>query len=230
MFFTTRTSAAAPTYKEIRACGRALMNKVLDGLHRPEFDTIQAARRMTLPTSGKTLIFAGQTDMNAFADFCLLEHRAAGQRLLDHCDPAQMGLSALETEILQAMLESRTSLFEAVAVELSANQVELRDLLEPQRPNVMLTDIGLSETLYELAARVVMFMRVAAVRNFNVSGGFFFLFNVEDAPRLLQSYRHRMKKVAPADWSEQKFVCFYRLHRRFGAEQMGAEVGYTNVT
>lgn len=49
-------------YQEIRAAGKQMTGKITDAMRHPEFDMIRTAKRVGLPTVGKTLIFGGEVD------------------------------------------------------------------------------------------------------------------------------------------------------------------------
>ena len=45
---------------------------------------IKAATMLTLPVSERTLLFDGETDMNALADFWIHELRRGGKIMMEH--------------------------------------------------------------------------------------------------------------------------------------------------
>lgn len=56
-------------YQEIRAAGKSMHAKALEAARHPDFLPARIAKRMTLPTSGRTLIFDGGVAQSAFFDF-----------------------------------------------------------------------------------------------------------------------------------------------------------------
>lgn len=206
-------------YQELRVAGRSLYEKMIQASDREAFSPIRIAKRMTLPVLGRTLVMRGETDQAALSDYWLFEYRAGGRTLVHSVDPVAAGLSPVETELLQAFAGSRTSLFRAVAVRDATPEVQLQDLLEPERPAVWLTDIGLSETLRRLQAQVCIFLRLVAVRNLHMNSGLNFGFDPRHEPGLLQACRQKTKRVAPADLSEARFIFFYRKHLEIGLDQ-----------
>lgn len=46
-----------------------------------------------------------------------------------------------------------------------------------------------------------------------------FVFRKERQSALLRTYTERMKRVAPDDRAERRFVFFYQCHRQFGETQ-----------
>ncbi len=208
-----------PTYVQIRECSKNLHSKMVKRLSELGYDFLRVAKAMTLPTAGRTLIFGGETDMNAFMDFQAHEYRLNGKTLMEHCVPECMELSPLEMEIARAVQQSRTSLFETIGVAPPAHQIQLQDLLEPEQPVVSLTDLGLSSSINRFHRRPLLFMRVITVHGISMTSGFSFLFEPALKNRLLQSYRQKMKKIPPSELPIKKFVFFFRKNTELGEEQ-----------
>lgn len=225
--FIKNSPGASPGYLDLRKAGRALISKIYQTPVSHDYDMLKAARKLTLPTSGRTLVFDGETDMNALADFWIHEFRVGGRTLIERCDAGPMGLGPLEGELLAAHQQSRTSLFETVEVRPSLHQVLLRDLLEPVQPEFLLTDHGLSASIAEGPVRPLLFLRVITVREFNMTSGVSFVFRPERKPELLRAYQQRMTPVGPKDRAERRFVFFYQAHRAFGEQQVYEDVAGT---
>ena len=206
-------------YQEIRAAGKAMHSKVTKATIHLEFNMLRIAKRMTLPLAGRTLVFDGEAAQNAFFDFWLHEYRVNGKSLVESVDPVAAGLDPLETETLEAHRQARTSFFATEAVLPDSHQVRLRDLLEPDRPETLLTDLGLSASMQFIGTRLALFCRRVVVRDLAMTSGFSFGFEPEHVPGILQAHRQRMKKVAPPDFSEARFVFFFQKHRQKGVEQ-----------
>jgi len=206
-------------YQEIRAAGKAMHGKVFEVTKALDFDPIRMAKRMTLPLSGRTLIFDGEVAQNAFFDFWFHEYRVNGKSLAESVDPVAAGLKLLEAEVLTAHLQAPTSFWMTEAAEPREHQIRLRNLLEPETPEALLTDIGLSESMHELRVRLALFCRLVVVRGITMTSGFSFGFLPERVPGILQAYRQKMKNVPPADLPEARFVFFFQKHRQFGEAQ-----------
>jgi hypothetical protein len=211
-------------YQEIRAAGKAMISKALQATDHLDFNPLRIAKRMTLPVAGRTLVFDGEVAQNAFFDFWCHEYRVNGKSLVQSVDPVAAGLDSLETEVLEAHRQARTSFFATEAVLPASHQVRLRDLLEPDRPETLLTDMGLSDSMQRLGTRLALFCRRVVVRGLAMTSGFSFGFEPEQVPGILQAHRQRIKKVAPPDLSEARFVFFFQKHRQRGVEQAYQDV------
>jgi hypothetical protein len=219
-----RGSPTIPSYADLRAVGRSFVSKVLKASPRSTSDAMRAARTLGLPTPGGTFVFRDETDIVTFTDFELREFRVAGRCRLESCDPTRWELTPQENVALCAWQHSRTSLFQTVGALPESNQVRLLDLLEPERPGVLLTDINLCTSLRSIRIDVLLFLRLLEIQGITMSSGFFFAFHPSRAAHLLQSFRQSMKKVPPEDWSERKFTFFYRKYREFGEAQEYGDV------
>jgi hypothetical protein len=99
--------------------------------------------------------------------------------------------------------------------------VKRRHPSEPEQAEVRLTDNGLSGSLGRLGpSNLLLFFRVVAACGFQMTSGVSFVFRAERKAALVHAYAERMKRVMPAEWTERKFVFFYRRHREFGEQQI----------
>jgi hypothetical protein len=213
-----------PLYQEIRAAGKSMHHKVMEAGRNLNFNIRHVAKRMTLPTAGRTLIFDSEATQNAFLDFWFHEFRLNAKSMVESADPVMAALTPLELEVLEAHRRSHTSLFLAEAVLLNEHKVRMQDLLEPERPQILLTDIGFSQSLSQINGQLAVFFRLVTVRGVMMTSGFNFGFRRESVPGLLQAYRHKMKHVPPQDLSEQRFVFFFQKHRQCGLDQAYQDV------
>src|SRR2546426_3312667 len=99
-------------YQEIRAAGMSVHSKALKATKHLDFNPVRIAKRMTLPVVGRTLMFDDEVQQNAFFDFWCHEYRVNGKSLMESVDPIAAGLTPLETEVLQASREARSSFFQ----------------------------------------------------------------------------------------------------------------------
>jgi hypothetical protein len=195
-------SPSEASYLQLRAACTSLANKVLAATQWSKAELARAARFLGLPTPGGVLVFESETNAAAFADLHMGEFRASGESLIDQFDPAGADLTPLEGAVFRAWQRSRASLFRTVKVLPDTHQVRLRDLLEPERPEVLLTDIHLSESLQRLRMETLLFLRVVEVGGICMSSGFCFVFSPVQSERLLQSFRQKMKQTPAVVRSE----------------------------
>ncbi len=211
-------------YQEIRRAGKAMHSKAMQATDHLDFNPLRIAKRMTLPLAGRTLMFDGEVAQNAFFDFWFHEYRVNGKSLAESVDPVAAGLDPLEIEVLEAHRQARTSFLATEAVMPREHQIRLRDLLDPDRPAMLLTDMGLSDSMHRLGSRLALFCRLVVVRGITMTSGFSFGFQPGRVPGILQAYRQRTKRVAPENLSEARFVFFFQKHQQMGVEQQFQDV------
>jgi len=205
-------------YKHLRAVSLGLPSKVLAATRALDFDMLKAAKKLTLPVSGRTLIFDGEAESAALMDFYFHEFRKGGRTLLDCCDSDTMVLSADERDLIEAHRQARTSLFEVTETKPREAQIRLRDVLDPDQPDVMLSDISMS-SMGDISGKLLLFVRVVACQGIEMSSGIFFPFAPRHRTRLLDGYAGRMKTVPAGERSERRFIFFFQRHREFGEGQ-----------
>lgn len=211
-------------YQRLRKTGPGLIKKINAATLPIGIDPIKVAKKLTIPVEGRTIIFEDEeTEGAAFMDFLLHESRHGGRRVIEHCDPDRMNLSPDERDLLEAHKVSRTSLFEVPACDSTTGRLTLRDLLEPERPDVLLSDLSLS-SCPEVAGRVLLFIRVIECQGIQMTSGMFFSFSAVHRETLLAGYQSRMKTVSPSDRSERRMIFFFQQHRTHGAAQAFADV------
>ncbi|MBL9173654.1 MAG: hypothetical protein JNL10_08985 [Verrucomicrobiales bacterium] len=206
-------------YLEIRKTSIALCSKYLTASRAVKYDILLAAKRLTLPSSGRTLVFADEADIAAFADYQMFEFPVNGRTLIATVEPLLTDLTELETDILRGWQRQRTSLFRVTGVHPGDDEIELQDLLEPGLPPFRLSDVSLAKSLCGLSVFPILFTRIVEVRGYRMSSGSFFSFHPEVEPGLLQAYRQKMKLVPPDDLSERRFIFFYRKNRQMGVDR-----------
>ncbi|HWI57696.1 MAG TPA: hypothetical protein VNZ22_10755 [Bacillota bacterium] len=211
-------------YEELRVAGKAMHAKVLAATQHLDFNPVRIAKRMTIPVVGRTILFDDESVQNAFLDFWFHEYRVNGKSLAQSVDPVAAGLTPLEAEVLEAARQAQTSLFKMEGVLPQEHQVRLRDVLESTRPELLLTDLGLSASLHRHSVHLVLFCRPVAVRSVTMTSGFNFGFLPERLPGLLEAYRQKMKKVPPEELPLQRFIFFFQKHRQIGLRETYQDV------
>jgi hypothetical protein len=69
-----------------------------------------------------------------------------------------------------------------------------------------------------------LFCRVVVVRGIAMTRGFSFGFEPGYVPGILQAHRQRLKRVAPQNLAEARFVFFFQKYRQLGVEQAYQDV------
>ena len=223
MSFFKRSESPIERYRRLRAAGKQLITKMYDAAKGPQYDIIKAARKLTLPVQDQTLIFDGETDTTALADFYLHEMRFGGKRVVDVLADSGAELTQDERDLLAAHRNSRCSLFAIISADPVASQIKLRDVLEPRAPEVACTDINLSKCSATKPGDL-LFTRLLHCADIEMSGGLVFAFRAVYRVELLNAYTARMRAVAEKERSQRTYVFFYQKNRELGMPQAYQDV------
>lgn len=205
-----------PQYLEIRNAGKSLFGKVAQASCSTEWSMLKAAKRLGIRSAGKTIIFADRAEQAALVDYSLHEYRFNGVTMIQSFEASALQLTPTEHAYLQAAKESYTSLFQIVESQPAQCQIRLRDLLLPDFPETILTDVGLSQSFSHWTAKDLIFIRIIRLNDMAFTSGFLFVFQPNDGLRILQAFQQKMKRVSDDDWSEQQFLFFFQMQRRYG--------------
>lgn len=204
------------TYKALRAAGQSWFPKMMEHPAAKPFNIVKAAKKLTLPVVDNMLVFDDEADSAVLMDFYLFDYRLDGKSVAESCNFAPGELAPLESDHHHACLASRTSLFEITHVHNQEPKILLRDRLEKDRPELWLTDIGLSDSFRRLGGRAFMFTRVLSLHGHHTTGGFSFVFDPRHEFALVDGYRREMWSASASQQPARRTIFFFRLNRKFG--------------
>lgn len=197
-------------YKTFWEASRALHSKLMkQGIST---EVMMKSGKLLRIVRDKTFMFESEAEMAAVMEFALHEYRVNGKTGVETYDEDVGGESEIETEILHALVDSYTSLFEVVTIVMPDHTLLLRDVLG-KRGDVWLTDINLSETA---AVGFLLFLRVLSFADFNATSGITFAFAGDRKGHLLKKHRKLSDKHPSASDSLKRFIAFFWLHRTDG--------------
>lgn len=197
-----------------------MYQKALVAAKHLDFDPLRAAKQMGVTVLGRTMVFDNEIEQDALANFHLIEYRVNGKTLVQSVDSVTAGLTPLEAEVFEALHQSPSSFYQVIGFVPEESQIRLQDLLDSQASELLLTDVGLSQSLAVRGTAFALFCRPARVRGMTMTNGTSFTFHVGNAPGLVQAYRQKTKKVPPEQQSEHRFIFFFQKHRKIGIEQV----------
>ena len=193
-------------YRDCRGIQHYLNNQMLDQVMRQ--DVFLEAAKLLGVLRKKQLMLKSENEINLIVDFAIhdyyVEEKNAMQLFLEE---HQSAFSPEETEVVQALLNSYTSLFAVEAVDPSKCTLELQDCLNPDLAPAVLTDVGLSQSF---DPELLLFTRVLTFENFNISSGNAFAFDFEIAEVLLKRYAKKLQKFPKLPEDTKRFLCFFK--------------------
>jgi hypothetical protein len=202
MFFFTKNKILKK-YKNYREVGKELNNKIID----------RYVGREIILLSGKylglvkkdALIFDNESETVAMMDFAINECRISGKNAVELYKEKVKVDNDIETEILDGLISSYTSLFKITSINRSDRKLILLDVIKNNDNPIEIIDIGFSQTA---APGLLIFMRLVPLADFNITGGFGFTFKDESEENLLKEYKQIAKRVKSSDGSIKRYVAF----------------------
>lgn len=126
-------------------------------------------------------------------------------------------MTDIEKQLLQAYVQSESSLFSVEIVDQSQFSISLRDLFHENR-QVMLTSQS------PIVAKCLIFCRILNINGIQMTSGASFVFYNKDQEKLLKEYKAQLKKALAATAQAKSFIAFAKTSRRFGVS-----TNYQNV-
>ncbi|MDO8538845.1 MAG: hypothetical protein Q7S40_00280 [Opitutaceae bacterium] len=217
-------SPEVATYRALRAAGSSWVKKIMRHPATKRFDVIKAAKKLTVSVDGRTLVFEDETESSVLMDYFLFDYRPEGKSVVESCVFAPGEFTRLEADLHQAKMQSRTSLFEVVAVHEREPKLILRDRLVKGVPDIDLIDVGFSETVRRSDARRLLFIRLISVHGLHMTSGFSFTFDPRHEFALIDEYRRALWSAPAQHQAHRRMVYYLGLKRRIGLPQAYADV------
>lgn len=212
------------TYKALRAASKSWADKLNHHPAADRFDLFKAARKVGISVQDRTFVFDDECEMAVMMDYYLLNYRPREKTLAETVSFAPGELAPLEAAFHEACLASRTSLYLITAVQDAHPRIQLRDRLQPDRPELWLTDIALADSFRRIGGQALLFTRVVAAQGLHFTGGFSFVFEPKHEATLLDAYRRALWQVAAHRRDEHRTGFFLGMNRRYGHQQDFADV------
>jgi hypothetical protein len=202
-------------YKEYRSVGQELNEKLVDTLNDDEL--MEAARVLGMTDEQgdeEVLYHEGELDMAIQSDFAIHEIERDDTTTLERFYQGEGWGTEIEREILEALRESYTSLFEVEAVHPDDRVLVLHDILGQGESLIKLTDINLSQTADTDA---MIFFRPVRFDEMTVTSGFMFPFESKYKYHLVSVYQQVLDKTESRPESARRFYIFYRMYQKYGS-------------
>jgi hypothetical protein len=199
-------------YEEHREVGRELNSKLMDSYLDHDI-LMDSARLLGIVGEDDTLVFDTDDEMSILMDFALNDYQQQGRTAVEVAWENQDWENEMEKDHLEGLLSSYTSLFKVTAVNSSENVIEMYDVLNNE--SVELTDIGFSKTATQ---GLLVFFRLVSYENFNATSGISFAYRGDIEDHLQTVYRGVKKNVESQSEPVKRYVSFYKLYGKYGAD------------
>lgn len=202
-------------YRAIRASGKELGSKIFKyAVDNNKNEMISAAKLLGL-WNGKMFIFNSENDSNALMDFMVFEKPALNAPAFKRFHLSNPGLNDVQLEHINGMYHNFSSLFEVKSIDRMGNTLVLANLLDNDRKEYLLMDIGLSKTA---PVGFVMFTRLIPIRDINMTSGATFGFKSIYKDKLLSAISlatfQKRRKLS----SNEIYILMHNKNRQFGME------------
>jgi hypothetical protein len=198
-------------YRRYREIGQELNTTILRECTDSEA-IMESARLLGIERDGDEILYDAQADMTVHYEFLLNEYRQNGQTAVEKYYDQERWESDTERTILEALLDTETSLFKITAIDETDKQLIVTDLLNGGDER-RVTDVNLSDTA---EPGVLFFFRLVPYDEFNTTSGVSFPFPADEEDRLLREYKQRTGNIDSKPESVQRFAAFFDLYRNYG--------------
>lgn len=199
-------------YKAIRQTGKELTTKIFK-FETVNKDGLNYAAKLLGYWNENKLIFDSEEEFDMLTEFLIFEKFKKNTNVVQRFYNSDPELTDLEKENMNGLLNFHASLFEVKSVDSNMNTIVLVDLLDPNRKEFTLMDIGLSHTS---AAGLIFYTRLLPVQDVYMTSGVSFGFENNFKDKLLgiislASFKKRNKLT-----TTELFVLMHKRYHQFG--------------
>lgn len=202
-------------YREYRREGQELNSKLVDTFSEGELMEAGRFLGMTVEEGDDEVLYhEGELDMAIQSDFAIHELAIDGKTPLERYHEAEKWDTEIEKEIVDALRESYTSLFEVESAHPEKQLLVMKDVLGQGDSPLELTDIKLSETA---SPNALIFFRPIQLDEMTITSGFVLPFEADYKDHLISVHRKVMTNTESRPESVRRFYVFYRMYQKHGS-------------
>ncbi|OGV55947.1 MAG: hypothetical protein A2017_07720 [Lentisphaerae bacterium GWF2_44_16] len=197
-------------YKKISAARKKMNSKVSEFLSSAA--VLRAGRYLRLIDKNGSFISDDEEDIKRVIYFSNCELKTDGKSAADLALEADIGENEFEKEYLKGLVRAFSSLFEVVDVNRKGACITCRDLLNSEKREYEVTDIGFSKT-----AKIsnLIFNIIIPVYGGFISNGIVFSFQSEYKNAIMKEY-NSIENRGVSSHSPKRFRLFLYLNRKMG--------------
>ncbi len=203
------------TYRCIRSKGKEINSQLLEGLKASD---VKIAARSLGMLKGSTIDLNSDEETDRLYDFMVYDYRYLdGCNLMSRYARDNNLLVGIEEDLIEAAVNSNTSLYKVVDTFPIEKRIEVENILEP-RKNFKILDLGFSSCSF--IKGMLLFTRVLKFSKFNITTGAPLVFSGEHEDILLKKYQTKMRKVVIGDDHTKLAVAFHLLYNLYGFKRV----------
>lgn len=200
-------------YKQYREKQMVLHSKILK-IEVSRERLLKAASILGLLSKKDQIVMEREEERDLFLDFNVYERIENTKNAVDIYTENNIVEDEIELELLEAMKNSRTSLYKIKSIDKEKNIVYLEDMLNGGE-NISIIDIGFSQSAI---CNMILFLRIIKLQKFNFTSGVAMTFSGNHLEYLLRRSKKLAKKLEIEDESLKRFIAYFYLHRTDGLE------------
>lgn len=205
-------------YGRYKKAGMHFNNKLMESECLGKDALARAGEALGIRDKSGTMIFNSELEMHATMDLALCDLKGVDGRTPVQAYMEDIGPDGeMERALLEARINSATSLYRVAGGDPGRGTVALSDLLHGGG-DVTIYDKGLSLTAGAGAGGAI-FIRLFRFPELNTASGIAFVFSEDRVPAMVRKYskmRERPGRRGPVS----RYALFFRLHRRYGVPSL----------
>jgi hypothetical protein len=202
-------------YRDIRESGKELGSKIFNYVvDKNKHELISAAKILGL-WDGRKFIFDSEEDSNTLMDFMVFEKPGQNTPAFKRFHLSNPGLNDVQLEHINGMYHNFSSLFEVKSIDKMGNTLILTDILDNNRKEYLLMDVGMSRTVHD---GFLMFTRLIPIRDINMTSGATFGFKSIYKDKLLSAISLATFQKRRKLNSNEVYILMHNKNRQFGLE------------
>jgi len=202
-------------YRAIRESGKELGSKIFNYVvEKNKHELISAAKILGL-WDGRKFIFDSEEESNTLMDFMVFEKPGQNSPAFKRFHLSNPGLNDVQLEHINGMYHNYSSLFEVKSIDRMGNTLILTDILDNNRKEYLLMDVGMSRTVHD---GFLMFTRLIPIRDINMTSGVSFGFANKHKDKLLSAISLATFQKRRKLNSNEIYILMHNKNRQFGLE------------
>ena len=198
-------------YAKYNAAGMKLNNKLMEkSLGKDALKRVGTL--FGIVDKSGTMVFKSEMEMHAVMDVALCDLKGKDGRTPVEAYMEDIGpANDVERALLEARINSTTSLFRVTGSDAREGTVDLSDLLHGSG-DVTIYNKGMSQTAGTTDAA---FIRLFRLPKANTASGIVFAFHGNRVPALIRKY-NKIRAREGQGGALSRYALFFKLHRRYG--------------
>ncbi|HZK94803.1 MAG TPA: hypothetical protein VFC67_11390 [Prolixibacteraceae bacterium] len=202
-------------YRAIREAGKKIGGDILKYAVESNKQELITAAKLLGFWNGKMMVFDAESDSETLMDFMVFEKITSNFPAYKRFQMSNPKLDDLQQENMNGILNNYPSLFEIKSIDSIGNILILEDLLDANRKEYMLMDIGMSKTA---SIGFILYARLIPIRDINMTSGVSFGFEKIYKDKLLSAISLAAFKKRRKLTSAETFILMHEKNRQFGLE------------